>query len=166
VTPQFSWDFSLCPPPPPTTSLLLFTLPYNMSRFKTTSSHSNGYETFNAVIENTVAKHYNWGCMRTVTWTHLRLLRKTEAIKVKLKLSLCLNKHHAMKTYWGNGGMAPLILDLGTRWRWVVSFTPRPLYPQGKSPLYPLDRMLGGPRAVLDAVSERKIPSPCRESSQ
>jgi len=30
-----------------------------MSRFKTTSSHSNGYETFNAVIENTVAKHYN-----------------------------------------------------------------------------------------------------------
>jgi hypothetical protein len=26
----------------------------------------------------------------------------------------------------------------------VVSFTPRPLYPQGKSPLYPLDRRLGG----------------------
>jgi hypothetical protein len=26
----------------------------------------------------------------------------------------------------------------------MVSFTPRPLYPQGKSPLYPLDRRLGG----------------------
>jgi len=25
----------------------------------------------------------------------------------------------------------------------VVSFTPRPLYPQGKSPWYPLDRSLG-----------------------
>jgi hypothetical protein len=25
------------------------------------------------------------------------------------------------------------ILDLGTRWRWVVSFTPRPLYPRGES---------------------------------
>jgi hypothetical protein len=28
----------------------------------------------------------------------------------------------------------------------VVSFTPRPLYPQGKSPWYPLDRRLGGPQ--------------------
>jgi hypothetical protein len=27
-----------------------------------------------------------------------------------------------------------------------VSFTPRPLYPQGKNPWYPLDRMLGGPQ--------------------
>jgi hypothetical protein len=29
-----------------------------------------------------------------------------------------------MKAYWGSGGIAPRILDLGTRWRWVVSFTP------------------------------------------
>jgi len=28
-----------------------------------------------------------------------------------------------MKTYSGSGGIAPRILDLGTRWRWVVSFT-------------------------------------------
>jgi hypothetical protein len=34
--------------------------------------------------------------------------------------------------------------DLGTIWRWVVSFTPWPLYPQGKSPWYPLDKRLGG----------------------
>jgi hypothetical protein len=27
-----------------------------------------------------------------------------------------------------------------------------------------LDRRLGGPRAVLDAVKKRKIPSPLRES--
>jgi hypothetical protein len=25
----------------------------------------------------------------------------------KVKLSLCLTKHHAMKTYWGSGGRAP-----------------------------------------------------------
>jgi hypothetical protein len=36
------------------------------------------------------------------------------------------------------------ILGIFTRWRWVVSFTPRPLYTQGKSPWYPLDRRLGG----------------------
>jgi hypothetical protein len=45
--------------------------------------------------------------------------------KVKVKLSLCFN--------W-----APR--HEGTRWRWVVSFTPWRLYPQGKSPWYPLDR--------------------------
>jgi hypothetical protein len=37
--------------------------------------------------------------------------------KVKVKLSLCLTQHHAMKTYWGSGGIAPRILDFGTRWR-------------------------------------------------
>jgi hypothetical protein len=36
------------------------------------------------------------------------------------------------------------VLDLGTRQRRVVSFTPRPLYPWGKSPRYPLGRRLGG----------------------
>jgi hypothetical protein len=29
----------------------------------------------------------------------------------------------------------------------VVGLTPRPLYPQGKSPSYPLDRRLGGPQS-------------------
>jgi len=33
-----------------------------------------------------------------------------------------------------NGGTVPRILNMGIRWRWVVSFTPRPLYPQGNSP--------------------------------
>jgi hypothetical protein len=54
-------------------------------------------------------------------------------VKVKVKLSLCLTKHHAMKTYWVSGGIASRILNLGTRWRLVVNFKPRPLYPQGKS---------------------------------
>jgi hypothetical protein len=47
----------------------------------------------------------------------------------------------------------------------MVSFTLRPLYPQGKSP--GIDWIGGwvGPRAVLDAVVKRKIPSPRRESN-
>jgi hypothetical protein len=44
-------------------------------------------------------------------------IRKKNRGKVKVKLSLCLAKHHAMKTYWGIGGIAPRILDLGTGWR-------------------------------------------------
>jgi hypothetical protein len=32
-------------------------------------------------------------------------------IVVKVKLSLCfLTEHHAMKAYWGNGGIVPLII--------------------------------------------------------
>jgi hypothetical protein len=49
------------------------------------------------------------------------------------------------------------ILDLGTSWTRVVSFTPRPLYPLGKSPCYPLDRRLGGPQNDLKDVKKRKF---------
>jgi hypothetical protein len=38
------------------------------------------------------------------------------------------------------------ILDLGSRWRWVVSFTPRQLYPRAKNWRCPLDRKLGEPQ--------------------
>jgi hypothetical protein len=62
--------------------------------------------------------------------------------------------------YWGSGGIAPHILDLGTRSRWVVSFTPWLFYPQRKSPWYPSYSRLGGPRASLDAVVKRKVTAP------
>jgi len=32
-------------------------------------------------------------------------------------------------------------------WTLVISFTLRPLYPRGKSPLYPLDTRLRGPQS-------------------
>jgi len=53
-----------------------------------------------------------------------------------------------MKTYWevGSEGTAPHILNPGTRWRQVVSFMPWPLYTQGKSAWYTLDRRLGRPQ--------------------
>jgi hypothetical protein len=39
----------------------------------------------------------------------------------------------------------------------MVSFTPRPLYPQGKSSWYPLDRRLGGPQSCyLDLITLTK----------
>jgi hypothetical protein len=53
-----------------------------------------------------------WRCM---SWAdeHIPCVGKVK-VKVKVKLSQCLTKHHAMKTYWG-GGIAPRIPDLGTR---------------------------------------------------
>jgi len=44
-----------------------------------------------------------------------------------------LIEHQAMKAYWGSGAIPSRILDLGTSWRWAVSFRPRPLYSQGKN---------------------------------
>jgi hypothetical protein len=52
-----------------------------------------------------------------------------------------------MKTYWGSGGITPHILDFGTTWRKVLSFTPRPLFSRSQNPRYPLDRRLGGPQS-------------------
>jgi hypothetical protein len=42
----------------------------------------------------------------------------------------------------------------------VVSFKPRPLYPRGKSPGYPLDRRLGGPHNRSERRGEEKILAP------
>jgi hypothetical protein len=61
----------------------------------------------------------------------------------------------------GSGGIAPRILDIGTRWRWVVSFTLRPLYPQEKIPWYSLDRSLDGPQSRSEHGGEEKeFPAP------
>jgi hypothetical protein len=65
-----------------------------------------------------------------------------------------------MKAYWGSGCIAPRNLDLGTRrWR-VVIFKHGPLYPQGKSPYYPLYRRLGGPQNRSGCGGEEKISQP------
>jgi hypothetical protein len=61
-----------------------------------------------------------------------------------------------MKEYWGSGGISPRIFYLGTRWTGVVIFMPRPLYPQGKSPWYPLDRRLGGLQSRSGRGGEEK----------
>jgi hypothetical protein len=76
--------------------------------------------------------------------------------RVGNKLSLCLTKYHGMNTYGGIGGTAPRIPDLGTRWRWVVSFTPRSFTPQGKKPPNSLDRRLGGPQRRSGRGGEEK----------
>jgi len=45
---------------------------------------------------------------------------------------------HAINAYKGSGVIAPLILHLSTRWRWVVSFMPWLFYPYRKTLYYPL----------------------------
>jgi hypothetical protein len=77
---------------------------------------------------------------------------------VKIK-GCALTEHHAMKSCWGSWGIAPRI-DLGIRWKLVVSFTPRLFYTRGKSHWYPLDRRVLGPREGLDTWWGEKFPAP------
>jgi hypothetical protein len=62
-----------------------------------------------------------------------------------------------MKAHWWTGGIyIHAFFDIGTRWRWVVSLMFRPLYPQGKSCWYPVDRRLGGPQGRSEGGGEKK----------
>jgi hypothetical protein len=47
-----------------------------------------------------------------------------------------------------SGCIFPRLLNPSTRWRQMVTFVPRPLYPRGNSPRCPLDRKLGGPQSL------------------
>jgi hypothetical protein len=67
-----------------------------------------------------------------------------------------------MEVYWGSGDIASRILELGIRWRCVVSFKTLPLYPQGKSPSYPLDRRLSGFQSRSGRGGEEKNSQPLR----
>jgi hypothetical protein len=76
--------------------------------------------------------------------------------KVHVKLILCLTKHRSMKPYWAESRHTSHTLGPGTRWRWVVSLTPRPLYPQGKSTCYPLNRRVSGGQSRSGRGGEEK----------
>jgi hypothetical protein len=42
---------------------------------------------------------------------------------------------HAMEAYRGSRDIAPLVINLGTKWRWVVNFKLRSFYPLERSPV-------------------------------
>jgi hypothetical protein len=55
--------------------------------------------------------------------------------------------------------------DLGTKCRWLVSFTPRPLYPRGKSPGTHWIGILVYPTVGLNVMELRNNSYPCTEST-
>jgi len=61
----------------------------------------------------------------------------------------------ALKAYRQSRGIAPLLLHLGARWRWMVNTTPQPLYPRN-----PLNMKLRSPQNDLDVVENRTISYP------
>jgi hypothetical protein len=96
----------------------------------------------------------------------IKLMYKVHIMYIsRVKLSLRFTWAPLLEGVFGSGGIEPRILDLGTRLRWVVSFTSRPLYPWDRAPG---THWIGGwvvTRAGLDAVVKRKIPSLCRDKN-
>jgi hypothetical protein len=58
-----------------------------------------------------------------------------------------------------NRSIRPIILNLGTRWKAVVRFTPRPLHPRSKSSCCPFSIKLEGAHRGSAAFEKRKIPA-------
>jgi hypothetical protein len=52
-----------------------------------------------------------------------------------------------MKVHRSSRGTVSFTLNFDTRWRWIVSLRPQPLYPGRKRAQYPLNRRLGGPQS-------------------
>jgi hypothetical protein len=92
-----------------------------------------------------------WIMKATLLWWE----RDDKSLQI-LYLCFLLTEYHAMRAYWESRGISPRILDHGTRWRWVVSFTPWPLYPQGNNPWHLLGRRLGGPQSRSGRGGEKK----------
>lgn len=83
-------------------------------------------------------------------WTKIALSLlwlRVERLKVRLRVIPV----HAVKAYKRMRGVTPLILNLDTRWLWVVKLKLRPLYPRGRTPV-PMEYM--GPRTGVDWFRE------------
>jgi hypothetical protein len=77
-----------------------------------------------------------------------------------MNLSLCLTKHHAMKTCWGSEGIE-LHAFLTSELDGVSGQLHAPAtLPRGKSPPYPLDRKLGGSQSRSGRDGEEKNSQP------
>jgi hypothetical protein len=90
--------------------------------------------------------------IQTFRWIDINHLNQTGGFHMHNSLRSPYNR--PPRAQRGSSVIALLILDLCTRRGWVVSTTPRPLYP-GKDPLY---RRLDGPQGRTEHV--RKISPP------
>jgi hypothetical protein len=68
--------------------------------------------------------------------------------------------------HMGKWRCSAIILDLDTRWRWMVNFMPLLLYSSGENLQYPLNRRLGGPQSQSGGCREKeKFLAPTRNQT-
>jgi hypothetical protein len=94
--------------------------------------------------------------MRSFCTPHQILLKgKGEVVPV-----LFSTEHHAMKAYWGSGGIAPRILTTALDGGVWSASRPGHFTPKKISPSTPWIGGWVGPRVGLDAVVKRKFSAP------
>jgi hypothetical protein len=116
--------------------------------------HHNKPTTFCVKVAlNTTISHidaiWDWWPQHPVKNCIWNLSCTTYNVKGKGKVVLVLS-HEGI---WGSGCIDRHFLDLGTTWRWEVSFMPLPLYSQ-----YPFDRRLHGPQSQSGLHGENSWP--------
>jgi hypothetical protein len=85
--------------------------------------------------------------LRGWTGVEMKWTKGTESVNSQVEVQVVPVLNYLNTLLWrhiGEWRYSSTVLDLSTRWRWVVSFMHHLLYPWGKSPQYPLDRRLGG----------------------
>jgi hypothetical protein len=101
-----------------------------------------------------------YGIITKASMQRLRASWLSPFILLKLKLS----HYTPRRRLGGEEVQLLLILDLGTRWGWVVSVTPRPRFnPRERTPSTNCTGGWVGPRAGLDAEATGKILFLCRD---
>jgi len=84
-------------------------------------------------------------------WTENQERRR----QIRSACSLLDHKAHNDDVYVGGSlGRDPFVLNHGTRWECVVTFTPRPSYLQGRSCLYIFGRKLGGANNLFECCGQ------------
>jgi hypothetical protein len=82
--------------------------------------------------------------LMNITYALIRSAFQWNLLKVNTKLSLCLIKHHVMKTYWGvDVQLHSFITSALGGGEWSASHPGR-FTPSERAPRYPLDRRPGG----------------------
>jgi hypothetical protein len=93
--------------------LLLCPQPLTRNKYLGCEMLNEASDTSYLVERLLILKHYSsYRNMKPLRISYPRLFFK---VNVKVK-SLCLTKHHAIKTFWGNGGIASLFY-ISTKWR-------------------------------------------------
>jgi hypothetical protein len=63
------------------------------------------------------------------------MLKQLQHIVTKWLLKMLTKDKRALRVYRGSRGTAPPIPNDGTRWKWLVNFTPWPLYSRERTPV-------------------------------
>ena len=78
-------------------------------------------------------RHREMDSAHNTKTVHIRLQMPVHSSCIPLTVLGKVVPVHAMKAYVDSRGISPLILNLSTRWKWVVKFTPWLIYPSDKN---------------------------------